>query len=112
MPIITSQAAKTERRSRREGLTEEEFKKKNVTMLCLYGLHKSKKIEDTKDFIKAFLKGFHLAFFNFSRQIGDRHKGTANVQCLNAIIYRQWIDKTLEIFCKHLNFAPHPKNLQ
>ena len=40
------------------------------------------------------------------------HKGTANVQCLNAIVYRQWVGKTIEIFGKHVTFAPHPKSLQ
>ena len=53
MHVITPQAAKAERRSRGEGLTEDELKKKNATMLCLYGLHNMKKIEDTKDSIKA-----------------------------------------------------------
>ena len=43
MRVITSQAAKVDRRSHGEGLTEEKFKKKNVTMLCLYNLHKIKK---------------------------------------------------------------------
>ena len=44
MHVITPQAAKAERRSRGEGLREEEIKKKNATMLCLYGLHKMKKV--------------------------------------------------------------------
>ena len=51
MHVITPQAAKAERRSRGEGLAEEEIKKKNATMLCLYGLHKMKKVEDTKESI-------------------------------------------------------------
>ena len=112
MHVITPQAAKAERRSRGEGLTEEEIKKKNATMLCLYGLHKMKKIEDTKDSIKAVLGGLNIASFYFPGQIGDLHKGTANVQCLNAIVYRQWVGKTVEIFGKHVSFAPHPKSLQ
>ena len=110
--VITPQAAKAERRSRGEGLTEEEIKKKNATMLCLYGLHKMKKIEDTKESIKAILGALNVASFYFPGQVGDLHKGTANVQCLNAIVYRQWVGKTVEIFGKHVNFAPHPKSLQ
>ena len=112
MHVITPQAAKEERRSRGEGLTEEELKKKNATMLCLYGLHKMKKIEDTKDSIKAVLGGLNVASFYFPGQVGDLHKGTANVQCLNAIVYRQWVGKTVEILGKHVSFAPHPKSLQ
>ena len=112
MQVITPQAAKAERRSRGEGLTEDEIKKKNATMLCLYGLHKMKKIEDTKDSIKAVLGGLNVASFYFPGQVGDLHKGTANVQCLNAIVYRQWVGKTVEIFGKHVSFTPHPKSLQ
>ena len=55
MHVITPQAAKVERRSREERLIEDKIKKKNVTMLCLCDLHKIKKIEDTKDSIKAIL---------------------------------------------------------
>ena len=112
MHVITPQTAKEERRSRGEGLTEEEIKKKNATMLCLYGLHKMKKIEDTKDSIKAVISGLNVASFYFPGQVGDLHKGTANVQCLNAIVYRQWVGKTVEIFGEHVSFAPHPKSLQ
>ena len=112
MKVITPQAAKDERRSRGEGLTEEEIKKKNATMLCLYGLHKMKKIEDTKDSIKAVIGELNVASFYFPGQVGDLHKGTANVQCLNAIVYRQWVGKTVEIFGKHVSFTPHPKSLQ
>ena len=112
MHVITPQAAKAERRSRGEGLTEEEIKKKNATMLCLYGLHKMKKVEDTKESIKAVLGGLNVASFYFPGQVGDLHKGTANVQCLNAIVYRQWVGKTVEIFGKHVSFTPHPKSLQ
>ena len=89
MHVITPQAAKAERRSRGEGLTEEEIKKKNATMLCLYGLHKMKKIEDTKDSIKAIIGNMNVASFYFPGQVGELHKGTASVQCLNAIVYRQ-----------------------
>ena len=112
MHVITPQAAKAERRSRGEGLTEDELKKKNATMLCLYGLHKMKKIEDTKDSIKAVIGELNVASFYFPGQVGDLHKGTANVQCLNAIVYKQWVGKTVEIFGKHVSFVPHPKSLQ
>ena len=112
MQVITPQAAKAKRRSRGEGLTEEELKKKNATMLCLYGLHKMKKIDDTKDSIKAVLGELNVASFYFPWQVENLHTGTANVQCLNAIVYRQWVGKTIEIFGKHVTFAPHPKSLQ
>ena len=111
MHVITPQAVKEERRNRGEGLTEDEIKKKNATMLCLYGLHKMKKIEDTKDSIKSIIGGLNVASFYFPGQVGELHKGVANVQCLNAIVYRQWVGKTIEIFGKHVSFVPHPKSL-
>ena len=112
MQVITPQAAKAERRNRGERLMEEEIKKKNVTTLCLYGLHKMKKIEDTKNSIKTVIGGLNVTSFYFLGHVGDLHKSTDNVQCLNATHYRQWVDKTVEIFSKHVNFTPHPKNLQ
>ena len=71
-----------------------------------------KKIEDTKDSIKAVLGGLNVASFYFPGEVRDLHKGMANVQCLNAIVYRQWVGKTVEIFGKHVRFVPHPKSLQ
>ena len=65
MQVITPQAAKAERRNRKERLTEEKIKKKNVTTLCLYGLHKMKKIEDTKNSIKAVIGGLNVTSFYF-----------------------------------------------
>jgi hypothetical protein len=88
MQVITPQAAKAERKSRGEGLTEDEIKKNNVNMLCLYGLDKMKKVENTNDSIKAVLGELNVAFFYFLGQVGDLHKSTANVQCLNTIVYR------------------------
>ena len=81
-------------------------------MLCLYGLHKMKKIEDTKDSIKAVLGGLNVVSFYYPCHVGELHKGTANVQSLNTIVYRQWVGKTVEIFGKHVSFVPHPKSLQ
>ena len=70
-----------------------------------------KKIEDTKKSIKVVLGALNVASFYFPGQVGELHKGTANVQCLNAIVYRQWVGKTVEIFGKHVSFTPHPKSL-
>jgi hypothetical protein len=81
-------------------------------MLCLYGFHTIKKIEVTKESIKAMLGGLNITSFYFPGQVGDLHKGTANVQCLNAIVYRQWVSKTVKFFGKHVSFVLHPKSLQ
>jgi len=57
--------SQAERRTRSNGLTKKEFKKKNATMLYLYGLHKMKKVEDTKDSIKAIIGDLNVVSFYF-----------------------------------------------
>ena len=76
--VIIPQTAKAKKRARGEGLTEEELKKKNATMLYLYGLHKMKKIENTKGSINDIMGEKNISSY-FLGHIGNLHKGAANV---------------------------------
>ena len=91
---------------------KEELKKKNATVLYLYGLQKMKKVEETKLSIEAAMGEKNILMIFFPGQVGNLHKGAANVQCLNPIVYRQWVGKTKEIMGKHVSFTPHPRSLE
>jgi len=110
--VITPLDAQAEKRAKGEGLTEEELKKKNSTMLCLYGLHKLKKVEETKKAIKEVFGEKNILGLYFLGQVGDLHKGSVNVQCLNPIVYRQFLGKTKVVLGKHVVFTPHPRSLE
>ena len=69
-------------------LRELELKKKNATTLCVYGLHKMKKIEDTINSINAIVKEKNVLSYYFLGSLGELHTGTVNMQCLNPIVYK------------------------
>jgi hypothetical protein len=43
---------------------------------------------------------------------GQKHSGKANVECLNPIVYKQFLDKTIPILGSYVEFTPHPKSLE
>ena len=95
MHVITPLTARAEAREARSlKLTEIELKKKNATMLCVYGLHKMKKIEDTINSINAIVGEKNVISYYFPGRIGELHIGIANLQCLNPTVYKQFLHKT------------------
>jgi hypothetical protein len=43
---------------------------------------------------------------------GQKHSGRANIECLNPIVYKQFLDKTIPILGSYVEFTPHPKSLE
>jgi hypothetical protein len=43
---------------------------------------------------------------------GQKHSGKANVECLNPIVYKQFLDKTIPILGSYVEFTPHSKSLE
>jgi hypothetical protein len=43
---------------------------------------------------------------------GQKHSGKAKGECLNPIVYRQFLDKTLPILGSYVEFTPHPKSIE
>ena len=113
MHVITPFTARAEaKESRGPRLTEIELKKKNATMLCVYGLYKMKKIENTINFINAIVGEKNVVSYYFPRRVGELHIGLANMQCLNPTVYKQFLHKTREIYGKYVTFAPHRRSLE
>ena len=78
---LTARVEATESRGPRlPRLTEMELKKKNAIMLCVYGLHKMKKIEDTISSINAIVGGENVLSYYFPGRVGKLHTGFVNMQ--------------------------------
>ena len=91
MHVITPLTVRVEARvTRGPKHTEIELKKKNATMLCVYGLHKMKKIEDTISSLNAIVEKKNVISYYFPRRVGELHTGIANMQCQNPTVYKQF----------------------
>ena len=113
MHVITPLTTKAEaRESRGPRITKIELKKRNATMLCVNGLHKMKKIEDIISSINAIVGEKNVVSYYFLGRVGELHIGSANLQCLNPTVYKQFLYKTREIYGKYVTFAPHLRSLE
>ena len=43
---------------------------------------------------------------------GEKHSYKANKECLSPIVYRQYLDKTIAMLGKYIEFTPHPRSLE
>ena len=43
---------------------------------------------------------------------GQKYLGKANVECLNPIVYKQFLDNTIPILGSYVEFTPHSKSLE
>ena len=100
------------RATRGPKIIEIELKKKNATMLCVYGLHKIKKVEDTISSINAIIGEKNVLSYYFPKRVGELHIGLANVQCFNLTVYKQYLHKIKEICGKYVTFTPHLKSIE
>ena len=48
----------------------------------------------------------------FPKQRVNLHNGSVNIECLNPIVYHQFVNKTHKIHNSHVTFTPHPKSLE
>jgi hypothetical protein len=87
--------------------------KKDCLTLSLYRLPKFMKVDATTKGIKQKLgeKNVVSIWYHKHDEIG-RHGGSANMQCLNPIVYRQFVNKTLPIGGHYVEFKPHWKSLE
>ena len=111
--MITPLSARSKTKATRgPKITEIELKRKNATMLCIYGLHKMKKVEDTIISINAIIGGKNVLSFYCPGRVGELHTSPTNVQCLNLTVYKQYMYKTKEICGKYVTFTPHPRSIE
>lgn len=95
-----------------EKLSLNQLAKKNCLMLVLQGLKLTRTVEETLHEIKKTMGAKNVASSFFPKQRENLHNGSVNIECLNATVYHQFVNKTYKIHNSHVTFTPHPKSLE
>lgn len=95
-----------------EKLSITQLAKKNCLMLVLQGLKLTKNVEETLHAIKDLMGDKNVTSSFFPKQRENLHSGPVNIECLNATVYHQFVNKTHKIHNSHVTFTPHPKSLE
>jgi hypothetical protein len=98
------------RRRRTEAPDQKE--KMACLKLCLYNLPKCATMEMITHAIKEKMRAKNIVDFYYHASEGQKYSGKANVECLNPIVYKQFLDKTIPILGSYVEFTPHPKSLK
>ena len=94
-------------------ISAEDKVKKDCLTLSLYRLSKLMKVEATSEGIRQKMGEKNVvSIWYYKQDEAGRHGGNANVQCLNPIVYRQFVNKTLPIGGHYVEFKPHWKSLE
>ena len=94
-------------------ISVEDKVKKDCLTLSLYRLPKLLTVDATSEGIKQKMGEKNVVSIWYDKQDeAGRHGGSANVQCLNSIVYRQFVNKTLPIGGYYVEFKPHWKSLE
>ena len=80
--------------------------------LCLYNLPKRATIEMIIHALKEKMGAKNVVGIYYHASKGQKHWGKANVECLNPIVYRQFLDKILPILGSYVEFTPYPKSIE
>jgi hypothetical protein len=86
--------------------------RRDCLKLCLYKLPKCANIEIITHALKEKMGAKNVVDIYYHASNGQRHSGKANVECLNSIVYRQFLDKTLSILGSYVEFILHPKSIE
>jgi hypothetical protein len=97
---------------RRRGDTPDLKEKRDCLKLCLYNLPKRATMEMITHDIKEKMGSKNVVDIYYHASEGQKHSGRANIECLNPIVYKQFLDKTIPILGSYVKFTPHPKSLE
>jgi hypothetical protein len=109
--ILHPTIPKTEAGRRRTEAPDQK-EKKDCLKLCLYNLPKRATLEMISHAIKEKMGAKNVVDIYSHASKGQKHSGKANVECLNPIVYKQFLDKTIPILGSYVEFTPHPKSLE
>lgn len=94
-----------------ESLTEDELVRRKCLLLITKNLNQVKGTEMTEASICEHIGTELVTSVYFPHARGTTHSGVANVECVNAIVYKQHVRKSARILGKYVTFHPHPKSL-
>jgi hypothetical protein len=98
--------------NRRRTEAPDQKEKRDCLKLCLYNLPKHATMEMITHAIREKMGAKNVVDIYYHASDGQRHSGKANVECLNPIVYKQFLDKTIPILGSYVEFTPHPKSLE
>ena len=93
-----------------ETFTKDKLAKRKCLLLIAKNLSQTKSMEETKASIREHIDIELVTSVYFPRARGII-KIIANIECVNAIIYKQHVKKSARILGKYVTFYPHPKSL-
>ena len=80
-------------------------------MLIAKNLNKGVNSAQVEEGLKTLIEEKNVFSVYFPRAEGSLHTGVANVELLNASIYKKFINKTHKLQSKYIRFNPHPRSL-
>ena len=93
-------------------LTLEQKAKKEALILTFYNLFILMNIENTSLEICNILGTKRVVSIWFHKQDKLRHNGSANVECVNPLVYRKFVGREAKIGVYHVKITPHWRSLE
>jgi hypothetical protein len=97
---------------RKRNATPEQRAKRDCLKLVVYNLPPTKTTEMITHTIKEKMGKKNVVDIFYHNSDGEKHSGKANIECLSPIVYRQYLDKTITMLGKYIEFTPHPRSLE
>ena len=91
-------------------LTAIAIARKNCLVLIAKNLNKDTSTAQVEG-LKTLIGEKNIISIYFPRAEGNLHTGVANVELLNASIYKKFVNKTHKLQSKYIRFNPHPRSL-
>jgi hypothetical protein len=98
--------------TRKRNATPEQRAKRDCLKLVVYNLPPTKTTEMITHAIKEKMGEKNVVDIFYHNSDGEKHSGKANIECLSPIVYRQYLDKTIAMLGKYIEFTPHPRSLE
>jgi hypothetical protein len=95
----------------REKLTAAAIARKNCLVLIVKNLNKGLSSAMVEEGLKTLIGEKNVISVYFLRVEGGMHTGIANIELLNAPIYKKFVTKTHKLQSKYVRFNPHPRSL-
>jgi hypothetical protein len=92
-------------------LSRDDVIRRNCLVLLAKGLNLTKLIEPTTASLHAHFGIKNVVSIFFPRATGKIYHRIANVECLNAAVYKQHLQKSVRLQNKWVTFHPHPNSL-
>ena len=95
----------------RAKLTAAAIVRKNCLVVITKNLNKGSSTTQAEDSIRTLIGDRNVISVYFPHAKGGLHAGVANVELLNAPVYKKFVNKTHMLQNKYVRFNPHPRSL-